>query len=380
MAYTSTVFSQLLKLLPRSTFQKSVSQYQGDKKCRTIFCWDLFIALLFGQLSQAKSLRDLIEKLNSQQSHLYHLGINPIKRSSISDACQSRPIEVFYHLFFTLLDRLEQNRCAKGVRQAVMLMDSTTISLCQSQYQWAEFRTGKGGIKIHTLYDPDADAPVFFEITKGKVSDCKGVRDWPVLSGSLYVMDRAYNGASHLKDLLDQESHFVVRMKKNMSYQVIHSMPVNEEGILEDQWVKVTLKTNKALEGVMLRRVRFLREEDQKELVFLTSDFSRSAAEIAELYKRRWKIELFFKWIKQNLKITRFYGQSANAVYLQVLIAMITYVLLRLLQEAKGMTLTLQQITRRLVVAILQRRSLWELLSDPPDIEPEEERQECFEF
>ena len=380
MAYTSTVFSQLLKHLPRSTFQKSVAQYQGDKRCRTVFCWDLFIALLFGQLSQAKSLRDLIEKLDSQQSHHYHLGINPIKRSSLSDACQSRPIEVFYHLFFTLLDRLEQNRGERSVRQAVMLMDSTTISLCQSQYQWAEFRTGKGGIKIHTLYDPDADTPVFFEITKGKVNDSKGVKDWPVLSGSLYVMDRAYNGASYLKNLLDQESDFVVRMKKNMSYQVIHSLPVSDEGILEDQWVKVTLSTNKALEGVMLRRVRFWREEDQKELVFLTSDFSRSAAEIAELYKRRWKIELFFKWIKQNLKITRFYGQSANAVYLQVLIGMITYVLLRLIQEVKGINLTLQQITRRLFIAILQRRCLWELLSDPPAIEPEEEKQASFKF
>lgn len=366
MAHHNTVLTQILKLLPRSRFQKSVTRNQGDKRCRTVFCWDLFIAMLFGQLSGAQSLRELVETLSSQSNRFYHLGINAIRRSTLSDASQSRPVMVFYDLFYDLLLQLGRTQKTRGLMQAVQLVDSTTITLCQSRYQWAKFRSGKSGIKVHTVYDPEADVPVYFDITSAKVHDSGPVAQMPLFKGLTYVFDRAYNNAAHLQRLVDHECFFVGRMKKSMTYEVLTTNTPEGEGVLSDEVIEVQYKSCAHLKGQRLRRIGFVRAEDGKELVFITNDLERTALEIADLYRQRWQIELFFKWIKQNLTVKRFYGTSENTVMIQVLVAMISYVLLRLLQETAAVGFTLQSISRRITAALMQRRPLMELFKDDP--------------
>lgn len=362
MSHRSTVFAQLLKFIPKAEFKKCVAQYDGDKRCRSLFCWDQFVAMLFAQLSGCGSLRDLIERLGSQKSRLYHLGINPIQKSSLADANHSRPMEIYYSLFYRLLTKLGNDSESKSLMQDVQLIDSTTISLCKTQFEWAEFRSHKAGIKLHAVYDPDADAPVYFQMTSAKVHDSGPVARFPVFAGLTYVFDRAYNNADFLKRLIDSKAFFVGRMKINMLYTILETREPEGDGVLSDELIQVEYKKkSNPLSGQVLRRIRFIREEDGKELVFMTNNLERSAVEIAALYKKRWQIELFFKWIKQNLKIKRFFGTSENAVMIQVLIAMITYLLLRLIQEGLTLSISLQKIGRNLISTLMQRRSLMEL-------------------
>lgn len=370
MAHSNTVFSQLLKFVPKSVFQKAVDQYDGDKRCRTLFCWDQFVAMLFAQVSGCGSLRDLIERLGAQKHRLYHLGIRPVQKSSLADANQSRPMEIYYTLFYRLLAKLGHGSEVNTLMRDVQLIDSTTISLCKSKFQWAEFRSHKAGIKLHTVYDPDADAPVYFQMTSAKVHDCGPVARFPIFAGLTYVFDRAYNNADFLKRLIVNDALFVGRMKVNMRYTVLETREPEGKGVESDELIQVEYKKkSNPLSGQVLRRICFVREEDGKELVFMTNDLERSAVEIAALYKKRWQIELFFKWIKQNLKIKRFYGTSENAVMIQVLIAMITYLLLRLIQQGMTLSISLQKISRKLLSTLMQRRSLRDLLMpESPDL------------
>lgn len=365
MAHRSTIFAQLLKLIPKAEFKKIVAEYDGDKRCRSLFCWDQFVAMLFAQLSGCGSLRDLIERLGAQKRRLYHLGINPIQRSSLADANQSRPMIIYYHLFYRLLSKLGSDSQSRCLMQDVQLIDATTISLCKTQFEWAEFRSHKAGIKLHTVYDPDADAPVYFQMTAAKVHDSGPVARFPVFAGLTYVFDRAYNTADFLTRLIDAEALFVGRMKVNMRYRVVETREPQGDGVQSDELIEVEYKkkASNPLAGQRLRRIRFIRAEDGKELVFITNDVVRSAVEIAALYKKRWQIELFFKWIKQNLRIKRFFGTSENAVMIQVLIAMITYLLLRLMQEGMSLPMSLQKISRNLISTLMQRRSLSDLFS-----------------
>ncbi|GGX68948.1 IS4 family transposase [Saccharospirillum salsuginis] len=369
MAHTSTILSQLLKILPRQRFQKSVDRYNGDKRCRTAFCWDLFVAMLFGQLSGAQSFRDLVERLGTLSSRFSHLGINSIRKSTLADANQSRPAMVFQNLFFDLLSMLGRSQKTRGLMRSVQLIDSTTITLCQSQYHWANFRTGKSGIKVHTVFDPEADAPVFFEVTNAKFHDSVPAGKFLLFKGLTYDFDRAYNKAAFLSKLIDHDCLFVGRMKRDMPYEVLETRDPMGEGVLSDDLVEVQYKSHDCLKDKTLRRICFIRAEDGKELTFLTNDLERSAVDVDDLYRQRWQIELFFKWIKQNLRVKRFFGTSENAVLIQVLMAMISYVLMRLVQETAAKGLSLQRIARKTSGALMQRRPLMELFvkeSDPP--------------
>ena len=373
MAHHNTVFSQLLNHIPKSKFKAHVDRENGDKHCRRFFCWDLFVVMLFGQLTQAKSLRDLVEKLSVQQSRWYHLGLKSAKRSTISDAVQKRSVWIFYRVFFDLLGQLGKQSNTSHIRQAVQLIDSTVVTMCMTKFKWASYRTGIAGIKIHTLYDPDLDAPIFFTMSSGKLSDCKAVKDWGVTKNTMYVFDRAYSSAEHLRKIIDGKAQFVGRMKKCMKYRVLSVRTPQGEGVLQDEYIEVIQKTQTHLRGIALRRIEYLRQEDGKLLAFFTNDFERSAEEIAALYKRRWQIELFFKWIKQHLKVKQFYGTSENAVLLQVIIAMISYVLMRLVQEKYDSKITNLQFSQRLATAILQRVVLSDLLKKTPDEVPKPE-------
>ena len=367
MKHNNSVFHQLLKQLPRHQFQKVVDRHKGDHRTRSLTCWTQLISLMFAQLTERKSLRDLEANFNTNHNHHYHLGVDQVKRSSLSDANNSRSPVIFMETFFFLLEKVRGNLPKKDASEMVRLIDSTTIDLNLNQFEWASFRSTKGGIKLHTVYDPDAEVPTYFEMTTAKVNDRKAVHKLPILPGATYVVDRAYNDYGWYYSLTQQDTHFVGRMKSNAVYEVIENKETNAEHILEDQVIRLTSVKAKKDCPTNLRRVTIVREDDKKVLSFITNDLDRTAQEIADLYKARWQIELFFKWIKQNLEIKRFFGRSENAVKIQVLTAMIAYLLLRLSQLSTHCKISLQQIARRVNLNLTKRCSLLELFNDPPD-------------
>ena len=367
MKHHNSVFQQLLKVIPRHQFQKVVDRHNGDHRVRRLSCWTQLVAMMFAQLSGRVSIHDLVENFNGYHNHHYHLGVSQIKRSSLSDANNQRTANIFSETFFFLLQKVRNHLPRGAANDMVRLIDSTTIDLNLNQFEWAHFRKTKGGIKLHTVYDPNADTPTFFELTTAKVNDCKAAQKLPIMAGVTYVFDRAYDDYSWYYEMTCHGTHFVGRMKTSAVYEVVESRDVAEDFILEDQVIRLSSTKAKKDCPTYLRRVKIRREEDGKTLVFISNDLKRTAVEIAALYKSRWQIELFFKWIKQNLKIKRFIGRSENAVKIQVLTAMIAYLLLRLAQITTTCKLSLQQIVRRISLNLTRRCSLLELFSDPPE-------------
>lgn len=366
MNHTNSILHQLLQYLPRQRFQEAVNRHHGDYRTRSLRCWDQLVAMLYLQLSGRTSLRDLIDTFNSKQAHHYHLGTRMISRSSLADANGKRPQIIFQETFHYLLEKARDQLPKDDAGEMVRLIDSSTIDLNLEQFKWAHFRSTKAGIKLHTVYDPNADLPVFFAMTEAKMNDRKALNRLPMMSGMTYVVDRAYNDYSWYYALDQQDAFFVGRMKSNARYEVIENRAIKGDGIISDELIQLCAKKAKTDCPIPLRRVTFMRQEDQKLLVFISNDLSRSASEIAALYKQRWQIELFFKWIKQNLKIKRFIGRSENAVMIQVLVAMITYLLLRLAQLGTFTAFSLQKIAQLVSVNLMSRRVISELLNPPP--------------
>jgi len=366
MKHTNTILHQLLQFLPKQRFQEAVDRHKGDYRTRSLRCWDQLVGMLFFQLSGRNSLRDLVDTFNSQRSHHYHLGTKLLSRSSLADANAKRPVLIFQETFYYLLGKARDQLPSKDAGDMVRLIDSSTIDLNLNQFQWAKFRSTKAGIKLHTVYDPNADVPVFFAMTQAKTNDRKALNQLPMLPGMTYVVDRAYNDYRWYCTLDQQGSFFVGRMKSNACYEVLGQRPAKGDGIISDELIQFSAKKARKDCPIPLRRITFIRATDQKQLVFISNDLTRSASEIAALYKQRWQIELFFKWIKQNLKIKRFVGRSENAVMIQILIAMIAYLLLRLVQLGNFSALSLQKIARLFSLNLMSRCPIAELLNPPP--------------
>jgi len=321
MKHVNTVFYQLLRVVPRHRFEEVVRRYDGDRRIRSLSCWTQFCVMLYAQLCSRQALRDVVSAWDSHASTHYHLGASQVKRSTLADANAKRPAGMYLEIFYWLLN---QSR-GKGIRHkdAVRLIDSTTIDLCKQQFEWATFRSGKSGVKVHMVYDPDVRVPTFFSISTAKKHDKKAAEHMPLLPGATYVFDRAYNDYAWFHDLTQRDIRFVSRMKSNAGFELVKALPVSDAGVLGDQLIRLSSAKGKKECPTTLRRICFVREEDGKVLTFITNDLKRTAGEIAALYKQRWQIELFFKWIKQNLKIKRFIGTSENAVRIQIIIAMI---------------------------------------------------------
>jgi len=317
--------------------------------------------MLYAQLCSRQSLRDVVAAWESHSNAHYHLGAGQIKRSTLADANAKRPAGMYMELFYGLLGKARGHHIKHN--DAVRLIDSTTIDLCKQQFEWAQFRTGKSGVKIHTVYDPDAKVPTFFSITHAKQHDKKAAEKMPLLDGATYVFDRAYNDYSWFHEMTERQIHFVGRMKTNTRFEIIEARAASGDGVLEDQLIHLSSPMARKQYPSVLRRIRFKRKEDGKVLSFITNDMKRSAAEIAELYKQLWQIELFFKWIKQNLKIKRFIGTSENAVKIQIIIAMIAYLLLGMARQIVPTKKSLQQLARLVAVNLMQRRNIIELLT-----------------
>ena len=328
-----TVFAQLLGIVPFAHFEHLVDKYQSNRSTQSFTAWSHFICMSYAQFTRREGLRDLVLCLNSHRGRLYHAGLRQkAYRSTLADANERRNYQLFEALAQRLIDiALKAHKdTVIGVRlnEPLYALDSTTIDLCLKLFPWADFRTSKAAVKAHTVIDLRGAIPVMVTITTGKVHDVKALDSLQLPAGSIVVMDRAYLDFSRLSALVARKINFVVRAKDNMRYEVIQANTVlSDTGILSDELIKLVTYKSKMNYPSALRRVAFFDAKSERELVFLSNRIDLDATTIALIYKQRWQVELFFKWLKQNLVIKHFFGNSLNAVKLQIWIAICTYLI-----------------------------------------------------
>lgn len=373
MAYSSTVLAQMLKLLPRHEFESLAREHHQGRKLRRISRWAQFVSMASAQLTGRTSLRDLLSNLAAQSSKLYHLGVGLVSRSSLARVNENQPWTLYEALFFRLLGRCQNRAPGHGFRfkNKLFSLDASTIDVCLSMFPWAKFRQAKGAIKLHVGLDHAGMLPTFVSITDGKTHDVTAGRALALPSGSIVAFDRGYTDYTWYNQLNDRGISFVTRQKKNARFRVTERRKIKAgQNLTCDQTVELTSTKGKTC-PIPLRRIGYRDPETGRKYVFLTNNFKLAAATIAAIYKSRWQIELFFKWIKQNLKIKTFLGTSKNAVMTQIWIAMCVYLLLAYLKFMSRSRRSLQQILRLLQLNLFERRPLIELLdASPPEPGP----------
>ncbi|WP_245832438.1 IS4 family transposase [Massilibacteroides vaginae] len=330
------VFAQLISFLNEDKFRRIVNKYQGNRYIKHFTCWNQLLALMFGQLSNRESLRDLIIALDAHHSKCYHLGMGKnVSKSSLARANQDRDYHIFEEYAYYLVNEAREKRVATIFKLGgnVYAFDSTTINLCLTVFWWAKFRKKKGGIKVHTLYDVETQIPAFFHITEAAVHDSKAMKEIPYDPGSYYIFDRAYSNFKMLYKIHQIEAYFVIRAKKNLQYKPIKWKRRMPKNVLSDMAIELIGFYPKQYYPDKLRLVRYWDEEQKREFVFLTNAMHISALQVADLYKNRWQVELFFKWLKQHLKIKKFWGTTENAVRIQIYAAICTYCLVAIIQH-----------------------------------------------
>lgn len=370
MYYSNTILNQLLNFLPKHKFKQFVEEYQADKYVKSLTAWNQFVVLLYAQASGKDSLREIETGFNMQNNTWHHLGINTVARSTLSDANSRRDPEIFEKLFYSLL-----HTCKKIIPEnkfnfdnPLYTLDSSVINLCLSVFDWAKYRTTKGALKLHMLLNNRTAIPELVNITDGKEGDvtvAKRINTKQLEKGSILAFDRAYIDYQWWNELNENELFFVSRTKTNLNIFVVgqHKCRILERGILSDEiiifgdYFAMKKYPNK------LRRVRYWDEESKKEYMYLTNNFDLAARQIADIYKERWQIELFFKWIKQNLKIKTFLGTSRNAVLTQIWIAMVYYLMLAYIKFQTKFKKSLLELTWMIKEVLLFRRDLIDLLS-----------------
>lgn len=362
-----TIFSELLKLCPRYHFDKAVERYQGDRYVKTFTTWQQFTAILYSQITQKDSLRDIVTGLSAHAARWYHLGLTGIHKSTLSDANAKRDYQIFEGLFYQLLTRCKNLTPKHKFRfkNPLYTIDATTIDLCLSVFPWAKFRTTKGAIKMHCLYDHAGALPTFLTVTDGKKHDVQVVKDntFPLLSDSIVSIDKAYIDYKWLNSLDEQGVWFVTRAKTNIDYVVVGQHLISSRRVLSDERISLQGQMTKTKYARELRLIRYYDEERKRTLTFLTNNFKLAATTIAQIYKSRWQIELFFKWIKQNLKIKSFLGTSKNAVLTQIWVAMCYYLLLTYIKYQTKYGFSLLQLSRVIREMIFERKALIDILT-----------------
>ena len=369
MSHHNTVFSQLLKLIPRHEFETLAKQHHTGRAFRKASRWSQFVTMAMGQLSGRDSLRDIIDNMSAQAHRLYHLGCAKLSRSNLSRINEDKPHSLYEALFVKLLSRCQRLTPGHQFRfnNPLYSLDATTIDLCLSVFPWADFRSTKGAVKLHVGLNHDGYLPEFVAITEGKNHDVTVGRCLQFPKGSIVAMDKGYNDYHWYKQLTDKGIFFVTRLKTNAKYRVISRRSVlKSKGLTSDQTIEFTgVQTAKKC-PVPLRRIGYKDTLTGKQYTFLTNNFSLSAKTIADIYKSRWQVELFFKWIKQNLEIKTFVGTSKNAVMTQLWIALCMYLLLSYLKFQSGLKKSMQQILRLLQLNLFEKRDLLTLLRGDP--------------
>jgi Transposase DDE domain/Domain of unknown function (DUF4372) len=363
------MFSQILKLIPRIDFERMVKETGAEYRSKGLSSWSQFVAMLFCQLGRAHSLREIEGGLKSCEGKLAHLGIEAPARSSLSYANGHRPWELFEKVFYALFEIVAAKAVGKKkfrFKNKLVSLDATVIDLCLSLYDWAKFRRTKGAVKLHLVLDHDGYLPCFGIITEGKVADVKAAHQMHFASGTIVVDDRGYNDYRLFAQWTDAGVYFVTRMKDNALFEVVEQRePPHNRGILKDQIIRLTGAGAQDKCPHLLRRVEALREDTGGILVFLTNHLGLGASTIAAIYKERWQIELFFKALKQNLKIKTFVGTSANAVKTQIWTALISMLLLRYLQLSSRFGWSLANLVALLRMNLFTHRDLMAWLDQP---------------
>jgi len=370
MATGKLVFSQVIDHLPLHTFRRCVKRYQGNRKVKSFTCLDQFLCMAFAQLTYRESLRDIEACLRAQSNKLYHMGIrSQVSRNTPANANKVRDWQIYADLAHSLIPvarNLYQNEdFGIELDQTVYALDATTIDLCLSLFPWAEFRQTKSAIKLHTLLDLRGSIPTFIYISDGKEHEVTVLDDLPLEAGAIYVMDRGYLDFFRLYRMTKAHAFFVIRAKKNMAFRRLYSAPVNREaGLLCDQTIKLTGYYSARDYPEKLRRVKVRDLETDKTIVILSNNFTLPTESIALLYRRRWYIEQFFRWIKQNLRIKAFYGTSENAVKTQTWIAVTVYLLVAIMKKRLKIEASLYTILQVLSVTSFERVPLNQLLTN----------------
>ena len=364
------VFSQLMSLLPLAGFRKCVQRYRGEHYVKHFSCLDQFLVMAFAQLTFRESLRDIESCLRAVSRKLYHMGIRtPVSRSTLADANESRDWRIFADFAQVLIGQARQlyrhEQFDWELEQTVYALDSTTIDLCLQLFPWAHFRRRKGAIKLHTLLDLRGNIPAFIHITHGKVAEVNVLDVLVPEPGSFYVMDRGYVDFLRLYALHQGLAYFVIRSRDRLQFRRLYSHLIDKTvGLRSDQTIVLTGPLSSKLYPERLRRVRYFDPSTQKRFTFLTNHFAVSALLITQLYKCRWQVELFFKWIKQHLRIKAFYGTSENAVKTQVWVAVSVYVLVAILKKQLHCQLSLASMLQILSVTQFEKVPILEVLNE----------------
>jgi transposase len=364
-----TLFAQLMEFVPWKTFERIVARYDGDAGVRTLSCGEQYRAMAFAQLTYRESLRDIEACLSVQISKLYHMGFSgPVRRSTLADANDARDWRIYADLAQRLIDQARKLYATEDLgldlTNTVYALDSTTIDLCLSVFPWAHFRATKAAVKMHTLLDLRGDIPSFLHISDGKQADVHALDLLVLEPGAIYVMDRGYIDFARLHTMHRAGAFFVTRAKSNMKAHRLYSASTDRAtGVVCDQTIALDGQYTRGHYPAHLRRIRFRDPESGKVLVFLTNNFDLPAPTIAALYKNRWKVELFFKWIKQHLRIKRFYGTSENAVKTQIWIAMSVYVLVAIIKKRLRLEASLYTLMQVVSVSVFEKMQIQTALS-----------------
>ena len=363
------VFSQVMDFMPLHTFRRCVARYQGDYKVKKFNCLDQYLCMAFAQITYRESLRDIEICLRAQEQKLYHMGIRgKVSRSTIADANEQRNWQIYADLAYSLIHTARKlysdESFAFELEQTAYALDATTIDLCLSMFPWANFRKNKGAIKLHTLLDLRCSIPTFIHISDGKLHEVNTLDIVPFEPGAFYVMDRGYLDYSRLYGLSRALAFFLIRAKSNLQCRRIYSHPVDRStGLICDQTIMLTGFYQKKDYPEKLRRVKYHDAETDLTFAFLTNNFELPALTIANLYRSRWQVELFFKWIKQHLRIKSFYGTSENAVKTQIWIAISVYVIVAILKKQLMLPYSLYSILQILSVSVFERTPLYQLFA-----------------
>ena len=381
------IFAQLVKFLDRSKFNRIVTKYEGDKYIKSYTCWNQLLTMMFGQLSNRESLRDLIVAMEAHAGKLYHLGIGKsVTRSNLSKANEQRNYRIFEEYATFMIAEARKRRINKifeldghvatfMIAEArkrrinkifeldghVYAFDSTTIDLCLSVFEWAKFRKHKGGIKLHTLYDIEAEVPAFVHITSANIHDSKAMSEIPYESGAHYIFDRGYNDFSNLNTINRIGAFFVVRAKTNVRIKPKTRKRRLPEGVVSDVIGCFTVYKSSKEYPEELRKLIVENPEDSTRYIFLTNNLNASAELISSLYRNRWSVELFFKWIKQHLRIKKFWGTSENAVRIQIYCAIITYCLVAIVQHDMKLERSIYEVLQILGISLTDKTHLCDL-------------------
>jgi len=377
-----SLFSQILKFIPRTDFESQVRKLSAERHARGVSCWQQFVSMIFCQLGRAHSLREIEQGLKSCEGKLSHLGIEALSRSSLSYANQRRPWQLYREVFHLLLERVQGQLALSGSKRTkkfrfknkLVSLDSSVIDLCLSMYDWAKFRTTKGAIKLHLLLDHDGYLPGFCVITTGKVHDVTVARTLKLQPGTIIVDDRGYNDYELFGNWTDEGVYFVTRLKDNAVYRVVKNLPASQRKsspVRKDQLIRFTGPQAKKNCPQELRLVSFYDEQQKRTFQFLTNNFDLAATTIAAIYKDRWAVELFFKALKQNLKIKTFVGTTPNAVKIQVWTALITMLMLRFMQLKSKWAWSLSNLVALLRMNLFTHRDLWSWLDNPLGVPPD---------